>query len=155
MTAIHDRTVKQLAVALRAKEVSAVETAQHFLARMKSHESLGAFLAVNEDVTLAQARASDARLHAGSAGPLEGVPLAHKDILVTKDFPSTAHRLMQQSCANWQRRVLSRWASSTAMNLQWAHRTKTRPSNPSKIPGVQTSFLGAPRVAVPLRLRRE
>ena len=90
MTALHDLNVTQLAAALRAKEVSAVETAQHFLARMKSHEDLGAFLAVNEDVTLAQARAADARLQAGSAGALEGVPLAHKDIFVTKDFPSTA-----------------------------------------------------------------
>ncbi len=90
MTALHDLNVKQLAAALRAKEVSAVETAQHFLARMKSHENLGAFLAVNEDVTLAQARAADVRLHAGSAGSLEGVPLAHKDIFVTQDFPSTA-----------------------------------------------------------------
>ncbi len=90
MTALHDLNVTQLAAALRAKEVSAVETAQHFLARMKSHEDLGAFLAVNEDVTLAQARAADVRLRAGSASPLEGVPLAHKDIFVTKDFPSTA-----------------------------------------------------------------
>ena len=90
MTALHDLTVVELAAALRNKEMSAVETAQHFLARMKSHENLGAFLAINEDVTLAQARAADARLHAGSAGPLEGVPLAHKDIFVTKDFPSTA-----------------------------------------------------------------
>jgi aspartyl-tRNA(Asn)/glutamyl-tRNA(Gln) amidotransferase subunit A len=90
MTALHDLTVTELAATLREKKVSAVETAQHFLVRMKSHENLGAFLAINEDVTLAQARAADARLQAGSAGPLEGVPLAHKDIFVTKDFPSTA-----------------------------------------------------------------
>ena len=90
MTALHDLTVTQLAAALRAKEVSAVETAQHFMARMGRHEDLGAFLAIDEEVTLAQARAADVRLHDGSAGPLEGVPLAHKDIFVTKDFPSTA-----------------------------------------------------------------
>ena len=90
MTALHDLTVTQLAAALRAKEVSAVETAQHFMARMDRHEDLGAFLAIDEEVTLAQARAADVRLHDGSADPLEGVPLAHKDIFVTKDFPSTA-----------------------------------------------------------------
>ena len=90
MTALHDLTVTQLATTLRAKKVSAVELAQHFLARIKSHEDLGAFLAVNDEVTLAQARAADARLQAGSASPLEGVPLAHKDIFVTRDFPSTA-----------------------------------------------------------------
>ena len=90
MTALHDLTVTELAAALRAKEVSAVELAQHFLVRIKSHEDLGAFLAVNDEVTLAQARAADVRLQAGSASPLEGVPLAHKDIFVTRDFPSTA-----------------------------------------------------------------
>ena len=90
MTALHDLSVVALAASLKAKKVSAVETAQHFLARMSSHAPLGAFIAVNEEATLAQARAADARLHAGSASPLEGVPLAHKDIFVTQDFPSTA-----------------------------------------------------------------
>ena len=90
MTELHDLSVVALANALREKKVSAFETAQHFLARMKSHENLGAFLAVNEDVTLAQARAADIRLCTGSAGSLEGVPVAHKDIFVTQEFPSTA-----------------------------------------------------------------
>ncbi|RYF79750.1 MAG: Asp-tRNA(Asn)/Glu-tRNA(Gln) amidotransferase subunit GatA, partial [Comamonadaceae bacterium] len=79
-----------LARALAAREVSAVETAQHFLARMKANEDLGAFVAVNEDVTLTQARAADAALAAGTAGPLAGVPIAHKDIFATVDFVTTA-----------------------------------------------------------------
>ncbi len=87
---LHDLGVAELAASLRAREVSAVEAAQHFLTRARSHASLGAYLAVDEAVTLAQARAADMRLAAGTAGPLEGVPLAHKDIFVTKDFPSTA-----------------------------------------------------------------
>ncbi len=90
MSAPHDLTLAQLAAQLRDKKLSAVEAAQHFLARMKAHETLGAFLASDEAVTLAQARTADARLAAGTAGPLEGVPLAHKDIFVTLDFPSTA-----------------------------------------------------------------
>ena len=87
---LHDLGVAELAVSLRAGQVSAVEAAQHFLGRARSHESLGAFLAIDEEVTMSQARAADARLAAGTAGPLEGVPLAHKDIFVTKDLPSTA-----------------------------------------------------------------
>jgi aspartyl-tRNA(Asn)/glutamyl-tRNA(Gln) amidotransferase subunit A len=67
-----------------------VETAQHFLARGRAHNALGAFLDTQEDVTLAQARAADARLAAGTAGVLEGVPVAHKDIFVTRDFATTA-----------------------------------------------------------------
>jgi aspartyl-tRNA(Asn)/glutamyl-tRNA(Gln) amidotransferase subunit A len=87
---LHDLGVAELAASLRAGQVSAVEAAQHFLGRARSHESLGAFLAIDEEVTMSQARAADARLAAGTAGPLEGVPLAHKDIFVTKDLPSTA-----------------------------------------------------------------
>ncbi len=87
---LHQHSLAQLAAKLRAKEVSAVETAQHFLARMQAHASLGAFLATDEAVTLAQARAADARIAAGESGPLLGVPIAHKDIFVTKDFATTA-----------------------------------------------------------------
>ena len=90
MSALHDLTVAQLATKLRAKEVSAVETAKHFLSRGASRESLGAYLATSEEVTLAQARNADARLAGGDSAPLLGVPIAHKDIFVTTDFPSTA-----------------------------------------------------------------
>ena len=89
-TALHDLGVAQLATELRARRVSAVEAAQHFLARAQAHQNLGAYVAVNPDITLAQARAQDAAIAAGTAGPLAGVPIAHKDIFVTKDFPSTA-----------------------------------------------------------------
>ncbi|HEY9208940.1 MAG TPA: amidase, partial [Acidovorax sp.] len=89
-TALHDLGVAQLATELRERRVSAVEAAQHFLARAKAHQNLGAFVALNEDATLTQAQAADARIAAGTAGALEGVPIAHKDIFVTKGFPSTA-----------------------------------------------------------------
>jgi aspartyl-tRNA(Asn)/glutamyl-tRNA(Gln) amidotransferase subunit A len=90
MSQLHDLTVAELAAKLASKEVSAVETAKHFLARAGAHESLGAYLATNEDVTLSQARAADGRIAAGDKSALLGVPVAHKDIFVTKDFPSTA-----------------------------------------------------------------
>ena len=90
MSQLHDLTVAELASKLASKEVSAVETAKIFLARAKAHESLGAYLATNEEATLAQARAADERIAAGDKAALLGVPMAHKDIFVTKDFPSTA-----------------------------------------------------------------
>ncbi|TXT36910.1 MAG: aspartyl-tRNA(Asn)/glutamyl-tRNA (Gln) amidotransferase subunit A [Comamonadaceae bacterium] len=89
-TDLHDLTVAQLAKALAERQVSALETAQHFLARGQTHNALGAFLDTQADVTLAQARAADARLAAGTAGVLDGVPVAHKDIFVTRDFATTA-----------------------------------------------------------------
>jgi len=90
MSELHQLSLTDLAQQLRGKKISATETAQHFLGRMRAHQDLAAFLAVDEEATLAQARAADAALAAGGAGPLAGVPIAHKDIFVTKDFPSTA-----------------------------------------------------------------
>jgi len=87
---LHQLSLAELTQRLRDRKVSAVETAQHFLARMREHQNLAAFVNVNEDVTLAQARAADAAIAAGNAGALAGVPIAHKDIFVTKDFVSTA-----------------------------------------------------------------
>jgi len=89
MTALHDMTVAALANELRAKKISATEVAQHFLARSQADTS-GAFLSFNPEATLAQAKEADAQLAAGTAGPLAGVPMAHKDIFVTTDFPTTA-----------------------------------------------------------------
>ncbi|MBP7453468.1 MAG: Asp-tRNA(Asn)/Glu-tRNA(Gln) amidotransferase subunit GatA [Ottowia sp.] len=87
---LHDLTVAQLAATLKAREVSAEEVARHFLARSQAAAGLGAYLALDEEVTLAQARAADAQLAAGHAPALAGVPIAHKDIFVTRDFPTTA-----------------------------------------------------------------
>ena len=88
-TVLHDMTVAELAAGLKAKTFSATEVAQHFVSRAQA-DNTGSFLALNLEATLAQAQAADARLAAGTAGVLEGVPLGHKDIFVTKDFPTTA-----------------------------------------------------------------
>ncbi len=87
---LHDLSVAELARQLKTRDVSAVEAAQHFLARSKAHDDLGAWLARDEEVTLAQARNADERIAKGDTAPLLGVPIAHKDIFVTRDFPSTA-----------------------------------------------------------------
>ncbi|QIL82263.1 Asp-tRNA(Asn)/Glu-tRNA(Gln) amidotransferase subunit GatA [Diaphorobacter sp. HDW4A] len=89
-TDLHDLSLAQLAAKLKAREVSSVEAAQHFLARAKAQSDLGTFVHINEDVTLAQAKAADAAIAACSAAKLAGVPIAHKDLFVTKEFPTTA-----------------------------------------------------------------
>ena len=89
MTTLHDMSVAELAKALHTKQVSAVEVATAFLARTGGNPH-NAYLDINSEVTLAQAQASDARLAAGTGGCLEGVPIAHKDVFVTRDFATTA-----------------------------------------------------------------
>jgi aspartyl-tRNA(Asn)/glutamyl-tRNA(Gln) amidotransferase subunit A len=115
---LHDLTVTQLAAKLRAKEVSAEEAARHFIARGRQHESLGAYLATDEDVTLAQARDADARIARGDTAPLLGVPIAHKDIFVTKDFPSTAgSKMLEGYRSPFDATVVARLADAGAVTL--------------------------------------
>ena len=89
-TELHHLGVADLARQLDAKAVSSVEITKHLLARVAAHQQLGAFLCTDEALALAQAQAADDRRAKGETGPLLGVPLAHKDIFVTTDFPSTA-----------------------------------------------------------------
>lgn len=115
--ALHDQSVTQLAAALKAKQVSATEVAQHFLARAKA-DTTGSFLALNEEATLAQAKAADARLAAGTGGLLEGVPLAHKDVFVTRDFPTTAgSKILSGYRSPFDATVISRLAAQGVVTL--------------------------------------
>ncbi|WP_372528845.1 Asp-tRNA(Asn)/Glu-tRNA(Gln) amidotransferase subunit GatA [Piscinibacter sp.] len=90
MKALHEMGVAELGRALQANQVSSTEITKHLLARVASHEQLGAWLCVDGDAALAQATAADAQRAQGVGGALLGVPLAHKDIFVTRELPTTA-----------------------------------------------------------------
>ncbi len=89
-----EKSVAELGLALSTGQVSAVDLAELYLDRIERHRDLNAFLDLRPEVTLAQARAADARIARGQATPLTGVPIAHKDIFVTRDFASTASSRM-------------------------------------------------------------
>ncbi|MDP1980128.1 Asp-tRNA(Asn)/Glu-tRNA(Gln) amidotransferase subunit GatA [Undibacterium sp.] len=93
---MHTKTISQLSALLQSKQVSATELAQHYLNRIAASD-LNAFLHVNPEWTLQQAAAADARLSSGDAGVLTGVPIAHKDIFVTRDWRSTAGSRMLEN----------------------------------------------------------
>jgi aspartyl-tRNA(Asn)/glutamyl-tRNA(Gln) amidotransferase subunit A len=165
MKALHEQGVAELALALRDKEVSAVELAKHFLARGAAHESLGAYLAVDETVTLAQARDADARLAKGDRAALLGVPIAHKDIFVTKDFASTAgSKMLENYRSPFDATVVSRLADAGMVTLgklncdefamgssneNSAYKPVKNPWDASRIPGGSS---GGSAVAVAARL---
>ncbi|TWG85291.1 aspartyl/glutamyl-tRNA(Asn/Gln) amidotransferase subunit A [Cupriavidus gilardii J11] len=83
-------SLRQLGDALAAGALSAEELARAYLARIEQAGALNAFVHVDAELTLAQARAADARRARGEAGPLTGIPIAHKDVFVTRDWRSTA-----------------------------------------------------------------
>jgi aspartyl-tRNA(Asn)/glutamyl-tRNA(Gln) amidotransferase subunit A len=80
---MHNKTIAELAEGLRSRQFSSRELTAAYLARIKEHQELNAFITVTEAQALAQADAADARLAAGEAGPLTGIPIAHKDIFCT------------------------------------------------------------------------
>jgi aspartyl-tRNA(Asn)/glutamyl-tRNA(Gln) amidotransferase subunit A len=115
---IHDMDVTELAAAIADKKTSSVEAAQHLLARAQKHAHLGAYLAFNEELTLAQAQAADARLAAGERTPLLGVPLAHKDIFATQGFATTAgSKMLAGYQSPFDATVVSRLAAAGAVTL--------------------------------------
>ena len=114
---MHTNTLKQLSELLHSKQVSATELATHYLARISSSD-LNAFLHVDEPLTLAQAAAADARLAGGSAGPLTGVPIAHKDIFVTRDWRSTAgSKMLGNYTSPFDATVVERFGAAGMVNL--------------------------------------
>jgi aspartyl-tRNA(Asn)/glutamyl-tRNA(Gln) amidotransferase subunit A len=86
---MHTQSLKDISVLLHNKKISATELALLFLTRIH-HSNLNAFLHVDSAATLAQAGKADQLLAQGKAGPLTGVPIAHKDIFVTRHWRSTA-----------------------------------------------------------------
>ncbi|MBU7574598.1 MAG: aspartyl/glutamyl-tRNA amidotransferase subunit A, partial [Hydrogenophaga sp.] len=118
MNDLHTLGVSDLAAAIADKKTSSLEATQHLLARAQQHASLGAYLAFNEDASLAQARAADARIAAGERTPLLGVPLAHKDIFVTKDFATTAgSKMLAGYQSPFDATVVQRLAAQGAVTL--------------------------------------
>jgi aspartyl-tRNA(Asn)/glutamyl-tRNA(Gln) amidotransferase subunit A len=115
---LHDMGVAALGRALAAGQVSSEELTRALLARIAGHGELGAFLATDAEGAIAQARAADARRAAGSAGPLTGVPIAHKDIFVTRDLPSTAGSKMLAGYASpFDATVVARLGAAGTVSL--------------------------------------
>ena len=81
---MHEKTLTELSDALAAKQISARELTEHYLGRIEQLDSdLNAFVTVTAEQALAQADAADARRAGGTATPLTGIPIAHKDIFCT------------------------------------------------------------------------
>ncbi|HUW37863.1 MAG TPA: Asp-tRNA(Asn)/Glu-tRNA(Gln) amidotransferase subunit GatA [Rhodocyclaceae bacterium] len=83
-------SLRELSAALAQKKISSVELSTLFLERIaRINPAINAFISVDSEKTLAQARQADARIAANDAGALTGIPLAHKDIFCTEGWLTT------------------------------------------------------------------
>ena len=86
----HNTPIALMAKALAAKEVSSKELTQYFLDRIDAGKQWNAYIDVNAHLSLDQANKADLLISAGKAGKLTGIPVAHKDVFVTRGWKSTA-----------------------------------------------------------------
>ena len=115
---LHERGVTELSRAMAAKEVSSVELTTHLLARLSDHQQLGVVLSTDSALALSQARAADARRAAGDSSALLGVPIAHKDIFVTADLPTTAgSKILADYRSPFDATVVARLAAAGTVTL--------------------------------------
>ena len=100
MSELTELTIAAARDGLKQKKFSAAELADAHLAAIERARSLNAYVLETPERALAMAKASDARIAKGDAGPLEGVPLAIKDMFATEGVRTTA-------CSHIRVRVLS------------------------------------------------
>ncbi len=87
---MHNKTIAELSKALHQREYSSVELTRHFLERIERHNAkINSFITITAETALASAQAADQRIAQGKAGPLTGIPLAHKDIFCTKGIKTS------------------------------------------------------------------
>ena len=109
--------IASLRAALAARKISARELAESALAAVHASE-LNAFLHVDPALTLAEADRADQSLRDGSAGPLTGIPIAHKDAFVTRGWRSTAgSRMLADYTSPFDATVVERLAQVGAVSL--------------------------------------
>ena len=93
-----NHSLTQLAGALKQKKISSVELSRVHLERIgRLNGALNAFITVDEEGALAQAKRADERIARGEADPLTGIPIAHKDILCTRGMRTTCGSKMLEN----------------------------------------------------------
>ena len=116
---MHDKTLAELSAGLAAGDFSSVELTRHYLERIRRLDGrLNSFITVTEEQALAQAEAADARRAAGEAGPLTGIPVAHKDIFCTLDVrTSCGSRMLDNFVSPYDATVVERLAAAGMVML--------------------------------------
>lgn len=137
-----ESSLKELSRNLDEKKISSVELTQAYLARIEAHnETLNAYISVDPDKSLAQARAADSRRAAGNAQTLTGIPIAHKDIWCAKGWRTTCgSRMLSNFVSPYDAHVIERFNDAGAVILG-----KTNMDEFAMGSSNETSYFGAVR----------
>ncbi|MFP5418656.1 MAG: Asp-tRNA(Asn)/Glu-tRNA(Gln) amidotransferase subunit GatA, partial [Gammaproteobacteria bacterium] len=137
-----DESLSALAAQLAARQVSSRELAQQYLDRIAAlNPSINAFITVDADRTLAEAAAADALIASGQAGPLTGVPVAHKDIFCTEGWLTTCgSKMLANFVAPYDAHVIQRFKAAGMPSLG-----KTNMDEFAMGSSNETSYFGAVR----------
>ncbi len=165
-TAMINASLTDLRRALDSRQISSVELATLFLDRIAEfNPRLNAFITVDRDGALAAAREADVRIARKDAGPLTGIPLAHKDVFCTEGVRTTCgSRMLADFVSPYDAHVVSLLKAAGAVSLgktnmdefamgssnENSHFGAVRnPWDPDRIPGGSS---GGSAVAVAARL---
>ena len=155
---MHNRSIAEIAAALDRREVSSEELTRHFLGRIARLDGqLNSFVTVTGEQALSQAREADRRRAAGAAGPLTGIPMAHKDIFCTLGVrTSCGSRMLDPFVAPYDATVVERAAAAGMVTLGKTNMDEfaiygpvRNPWDPGRVPGGSS---GGSAAAVAARL---
>ena len=108
-------TIAQASALIQAKKLSPVELTRICLERTAQlDQTIHAYICHTPERALAEAQAAEPRIMRGrSRGPLDGIPIAHKDIYCTKGLPTTAHsKILQDHVPDEDAVVVTKWQSA-------------------------------------------
>ena len=140
MSNFHQKTLAELSTGLQAGDISSTELTEHFLSRIRRHDAtLNSFITVVEDQAMAQAAEADRALKQGGAGPLTGVPIAHKDIFCTRGIrTSCGSKMLDNFISPYDATVVSKFKHAGVVTLG-----KTNMDEFAMGSSNETSFYGA------------
>ncbi|AHK78143.1 glutamyl-tRNA amidotransferase [Ectothiorhodospira haloalkaliphila] len=111
---MHEKSIAELATALKDGEVSSVELTAHYLRRIETlDDAINAYVTVTGEQAMEAAKAADEARAQGNAGPLTGVPIAHKDIFCTEGTrTSCGSKMLDNFIAPYDATVVARFKAA-------------------------------------------
>lgn len=111
-------TLTDIIEGLNKRHFSSVELTQHYLQQIKHYHSLNAFISLDEEHALLEAKKADDALKNNKAHPLTGIPIAHKDIFCTTRLPTTCgSKMLETYVSPYEASIVNKLRMAGAITL--------------------------------------